>query len=62
MTKATTPTEKSRKQRDNATKIFDYTTIVGRLRTVGWSNNSHPTGLDKQVYKRSTFQLTATAV
>ena len=22
---------------------FDYTTIADRLRTVSWSNNSHPT-------------------
>ena len=37
MTKALTSTEKSQKQRDNtknATKTFDYTTIVDRLRTV----------------------------
>ena len=37
VTKAPTPTEKSKKQRDNiknATKNFDYTTIADRLRTV----------------------------
>ena len=65
MTKAQTPTEKSKKQRDNtknATKNFDYTTITDRLRTVNWSNNSHPTGVVKPVYECSTFQLTATAV
>ena len=40
MTKAPTPTDKSKKQRDNtkkATKIFDYTTIANRLKTVSWS-------------------------
>ena len=37
MTKAPTPTEKSKKHRDNiknAPKNFDYTTIADRLRTV----------------------------
>ena len=63
--KAPTPTEKSKTQRDNtknATKNFDYTTITDRLRTVSWSNNSHPTGVVKTVYERSTFPLTATAM
>ena len=44
MTEALTPTEKSKKQRDNtknATKNFDYTTIADRLRTVSWGNDSH---------------------
>ena len=48
MTKDPTPTEKSKKQRDNiinATKNFDYTTIAYRLRTVSLSNSSHPTGV-----------------
>ena len=39
------PTEKSKKQRDNiknAAKNFDYTMIADRLRTVSWSNSSHP--------------------
>ena len=39
MTKAPTPTEKSKKQGNNikhATKNFDYTTIADRLRTVSW--------------------------
>ena len=65
MTKAPTPTEKSKKQRDNiknATKNVDYTMIADRLRTVSWSNSSHPTGMVKPVYERSTFPLTATAV
>ena len=65
MTKAPTPTEKSKMQRDNtknATKNFDYTTIADRLRTVSWSNSSHSTGVVKPVYEHSTFPLTATAV
>ena len=65
MTKAPTPTEKSKKQRDNitnATKNFDYTTTADRLRTVSLSNTSHPTGVVKPVYERSTFPLTKTAV
>ena len=65
ITKAPSPTEKSKKQRDNiknATKNFDYTTIADRLKTVNWSNRSHPTGVVKTVYERSTFPLTATAV
>ena len=64
VTKAPTPTEKSKKQCDNiknATKNFDYTTIADRLRTVSWSNSNHPTGMVKPVYERSTFQLTAKA-
>ena len=65
MTNAPTLTEKSKKQRDNiqnATKNFDYTTIVDRLRTVSWSNSSLPTDVFKLVYERSTFPLTATVV
>ena len=40
------PTENSKtnEQHKNATKNFDYTTIADRLRTVSWSDNSHPTG------------------
>ena len=65
MTKAPTPTEKSKKQRDNiknANKNFDYTTIADRLRTVSWSNSSQSTGVVKPVYERSIFPLTTTAV
>ena len=43
MTKTPTSREKFKKQRDftkNATKIFDYTTIVDRLRTVSLGNDS----------------------
>ena len=49
-------------QKKNATENLDYTTIADRPRTVGWSNSSHPTGVVKPVYERSTFPLTATAV
>ena len=48
MTKAPTPTEMSKGQSDNtnnATKKLDYTAIADRLRTVSWSNYSHPTGV-----------------
>ena len=66
MTNAPTLTEKSKKQRDNiinATKHFDYTAIVDRLRTVSWSSNSsYHTGVFKPVYERSTFPLTTTDV
>ena len=63
MTKAPTLSEKSKRQRDNiknATINFDYTTIVDRLKTISWSNSSHPTGVVKPVYERSTFPLTKT--
>ena len=45
MTKAPSPTEKSKKkwQHKNATKNFDNTAIADRLRTVSWDNDSHPT-------------------
>ena len=65
MSEALTPTEKSKKQRDNtknATKNFDYTTIADRLRTVSWGNDSHPAGVVKPVYGIPTFPLTAKAV
>ena len=65
MTEALTPTEKSKKQRDNtknATKNFDYTTIADRLRTVSRGNDSHPAGVVKPVYGIPTFPLTAKAV
>ena len=49
MTKAPTPTEKSKKQSDNKKhhKTFDYTTIADRLKTVNSANDSHPTGVVK---------------
>ena len=55
MTNVSTFTEKSKKQRDNiknANKSFYYTPIVDRLRTVSWSNSSHPTGVVKPVLKK----------
>ena len=65
VTKTPTPTEKSKKQRDNiknATENFDYTKVTDRLRTVSWVTNSHSTGVVKPVYVHTTFPLTATAV
>ena len=41
---------------------FDYTTIADWLRTVSWSNNSHPTGVVKPVYERPILPLTAKVV
>ena len=54
--------QKATWQHKKATKNFDYTTIADRLRTVSWSNSSHPTGVVEPVYERSTFPLTTTAV
>ena len=65
VTKTSTPTEQSKKatwQHRNATKNFDYTTVADRLRTVSWSDSSHPTGVVKPVYERSTFPLAAKVV
>ena len=62
MTKAPTPTENSKKQRDNiknATKTIDYTTIADRLRTVSWSNSSHPTGVGKPGLRALNLERTA---
>ena len=63
MSKPPIPTEnaKTKGQHKNATKIFDYTTIADRLRTVSWSNNRHPTVVVKPVYGYPTFPLTAKA-
>ena len=49
MTKALIPTENSttKWQHKNANKNFDYTTIMVRLRTVSWSDQ---TGVAKPVY------------
>ena len=54
MTKAPAQTEMSKGQIDNtnnAAKKFDYTAVAGRLRTVSWSNNGHPTGVIDLVYR-----------
>ena len=48
--------------RTKTTKNFDYTMIADKLRTISWSNNSHPTGVVKPVYERSTLPVAATAV
>ena len=58
------PTENSKinGQHKNATKNFDYTTIADRIRTVSWSDNSHPTGMVIPVYGYPTFPLTIKAV
>ena len=46
----------------NATKNFDYTTIAGRLMTVSWGNDSHPTGVVKPDNGIPTLPLTTTVV
>ena len=53
--------QKATLQHKNATKNFDCTTIVDRLRTVSCSNDSHPIGGVKPVYGISTFPLTTKA-
>ena len=60
MTKAPTPTENSNKPvtTKNATKNFDYTTIVDRLTTGIWSTDSHPTGVIKPIWEIPIFPLT----
>ena len=40
---------------------FDYTAIADRLRTVSWSNYSHPTGVVNR-FKGLTVPIPATAV
>ena len=65
MTKAPTPTEKSKIHRDNI-KTLPKTSITQRLRTdLGRSvgvTAVNPTGVVKPAYVRTTFPLTATAV
>ena len=63
MSKAPTPTEKSKTQCDN-TKTPPKTSITQRLQTnLGRSvNDSHPSGVVKPVYRFTTFPLTTTAV
>ena len=59
------PQKNRNKQLDNiknAAKNFDYTTIVDRLRTVSWSNISHPIGVVKPVYEHSTLPLAGKVV
>ena len=47
-------------QHKNTTKNFDYTRIVNWLRTVSWSDDSHPTGVFRLVCTIPTFPLTVT--
>ena len=56
--KALIPTENSttNRQYKNATEI-DYTTTVDQLRTVTWTNDSHPTGVVKSIYGYPTSTL-----
>ena len=56
MTKASTPTEKSEKQPDNTKRHqnLDYITIADRLKTLGLSIVSHPTGVVTLVYRIQT--------
>ena len=74
MTKATAPTEKFKKQREN-TKTPPKTSIKQRLRTdlglpvgvtiatqLSWGNDNHPTGVVKPVYGIQTFRLATKAV
>ena len=64
MPKAHALTEMSKGQSDNtnnATKKFVYKAIVDWLRTVSWSNYSHPTGVVNG-FTGPIFPLTATAV
>ena len=64
MTKTPSPTEKSKKQRDNTKshQNFDYTTIADQLRTVSWGNDSHPAGVVKPVNGSPTLPLTTTVL
>ena len=61
MEKVPKSTEKSKTRYDN-TKTLDYTTIVDRLRTVRWNNDSNQTGVVKPVYGITTFPLAAKVV
>ena len=54
MTKAPTLAGKSKKQSESTQKLRLHNDCRW-LRTVSWSNNSHPTGVIKPVYERSTF-------
>ena len=62
--KAPTTTEKSKKQRDNIKTLptLRLHNDCGPTQYGQLSNSSHPTGVVKPVYVRTTFSLTATAV
>ena len=58
MTEVHTPTEMSKGQSDNTnntTKKFDYTAVADRLRTVSWSNYTHPTVAVNLVYRYKMY-------
>ena len=64
MTKSPTPTKtfkKTKLQHKDATKMFHYTAIADRLRTVSYSNDSHTTGVVTKVYRIQTFPLSTRA-
>ena len=65
MTKAPTPTEKSKEQRDNTKTPPNKSrlhNVADRLKKVSFGNDSHPAGMVKQVYGIQTFQIIAKAV
>ena len=60
MTKAPTPTEKFKQQRDNKKAPKNSITqrnLTDGLRTASWSDNSHPTGVVKPLYERSPLTI-----
>ena len=66
ITKAPTPIEKSKKQRDNTKKRHQKLRWLRwhneRLRTVSWGNISDPTSVVKPVYGIQNVPLNAKAV
>ena len=54
--------QKAKWKYENATKHFDYTTIVDRLRTVTLSDDSQPIGVVKPVNGSQYLPLTTTVV
>ena len=54
--------KKAKWQHKNATKNFDYTMIADWLKTVSWSNDSHPNAVVKPVCDIPTLQLTSEAM
>ena len=53
--------QKATRQHKNATESFDYTTLMGRFRTVSWSNDKHPTRVVKLRYGIPKFPLATKA-
>ena len=62
ITKAPTPTEKSKRQRDNTKTLPTIMEDRARLRKVSLGNDTHQTGVVKPVYWIPTFVLTAKAM